>query len=154
MKFRMKLVALAAMLPLMGAEPAGFKYWSAAQMLETERALAPKMSALKVASVSGGNFGNHSALLLHREASGQAELHIHQADLMVIQSGTATLVVGGAIPQSRHTSRDEIRGPSIRGGTEQKISAGDIIHVPANTPHQLLLDPGHQLNYFTLKVNE
>jgi len=152
MRFRLAVLTLA--LPLISAEPAGFKYWSAAQLLDAEKALAPKMTAQKVASERAGTFGNHYALFLHREASGQAELHEHQADLMVIQSGNATIVVGGTIPKSRTTARGEIRGPSIEGGTRQKISAGDIIHVPSKTPHQILLDPGQQLNYFTLKVNE
>lgn len=151
---RFRLAALTLAFPLISAEPAGYKYWSAAQLLDTEKALAPKMSGQKVASERAGSFGNHYALFLHREASGRAELHEHQADLMVIQSGSATLVVGGTIPRSRTTARGEIRGPSIEGGTRQKISAGDIIHVPSKTPHQLLLDPGQQLNYFTLKVNE
>jgi mannose-6-phosphate isomerase-like protein (cupin superfamily) len=152
MKFR--LFGLLLALPLMSAEPAGYKYWNAQRLLDSEKALAPKMSSLKVASERVGTFGNHYALALHREASGQAELHQRQADLMVIQSGTATLVVGGTMVKPHATGAGEIRGPSIEGGTRQKISAGDIIHIPAKTPHQLLLDSGQQLNYFTLKVNE
>lgn len=152
MKLGWAAVALAW--PLICSEPAGYKYWSAAQLLQAERGLVPKMTALKVASERAGSFGNHYALLLHREASGQAELHQHQADLMIVQSGSATLLVGGTILKARTTARGEIRGPSIEGATRQKISAGDIVHVPSKTPHQLLLDPGQQLNYFTLKVNE
>jgi mannose-6-phosphate isomerase-like protein (cupin superfamily) len=152
MKFR--LAAFVLVLPLTCAEPAGYKYWSAEQLLNAEKALAPKMNGQKIASERAGSFGNHYALLLHREASGQAELHEHQADLMLIQSGTATLVVGGTMPRSRSTARGEIRASSIEGGTRQKISAGDVIHIPSKTPHQILLDPGQQLNYFTLKVNE
>ena len=152
MKFR--VLALALAWPLISAGPSGYKYWSAAELLNSEKALAPKMTAQKVASERAGTFGNHHALLLHRESSGQAELHEHQADLMIIQSGNAAVVVGGTIPKSRATARGEIRGPSIDGGTRQKISAGDIIHVPSKTPHQILLEPGQQLNYFTLKVNE
>ena len=149
-----RLIALGLALPLIGAEPAGYQYWSAAQLLGAERALAPKMTAQKVASERAGTFGNHYALLLHREGSGQAELHEHQADVMMIQSGSATLVIGGTIAKSRATGRGELRGPSIDGGTKQKIAAGDIIHVPSKTAHQILLDQGQQLNYFTLKVNE
>ncbi len=152
MKFR--LLALGLALPLMCAEPAGYKYWSGAQLLDAEKALAPKMSARKVASERVGSFGNHYALALHREASGEAELHQHQADIMVIQSGSATLVVGGTIPKARTSAPGEIRGASVDGGKRQKISAGDILHVPSKTPHQILLEPGQQLNYFTLKVNE
>ena len=152
MQLRVLLLALA--LPLIAAEPAGYRYWSATQLLQTEKALAPKMTAHKVASERVATWGNHYALLLHREASGEAELHEHQADLIVVQSGTATLVVGGTMPKSRTTTRGEIRGAAIEGGEQQKISAGDIVHVPSKTPHQILLDPGQQLNYFTLKVNE
>lgn len=160
MKFRLLALVLVLVLalPLMwaetSAEPAGYKYWSAEQLLNSEKALAPRMNGQKVASERVGSFGNHYALLLHREASGQAEVHEHQADVMLIQSGTATLVVGGRMPRSRITARGEIRAPSIEGGRRQKISAGDIIHIPSKTPHQILLDPGQQLNYFTLKVNE
>jgi len=149
-----KWIVLWLTLPLIAVEPAGYKYWNAAELLAKEKALAPKMNAQKVASERIGSFGNHSALALHREASGQAELHQHQADLLVIQSGTASLIVGGTIPNARTTAPGEIRGPSIAGGSKQKIAAGDIIHIPSKTPHQIILDPGQQLNYFTLKVNE
>lgn len=145
---------LVLVLPLVAAEPSGYKYWSAARLLDAEKALAPKMTGQKVASERAGTFSNHYALILHREASGQAESHLHQADLMVIQSGTATLVVGGTIARPHPTTRGEVRGASIEGGTQQPIAAGDVIHIPSKTPHQLLLNPGQQLNYFTLKVNE
>jgi len=151
---RNRLLLLGLALPLIGSEPSGYKHWSGAQLLENEKSLAPKMNARKVASERVATWGNHYALLLHREASGEAELHEHQADLIIVQSGTASLVVGGTIPKSRTTTRGEIRGAAIEGGAQQKISAGDIIHVPSKTPHQILLDPGQQLNYFTLKVNE
>jgi hypothetical protein len=151
---KIRLWALGLTLPLLCAEPAGYKYWSASQLLEAEKALAPKMSGRKVASERVGSFGNHYALILHREASGEAELHQHQADVMVIQSGNATLIVGGTIPKARTTTPGEIRGPSIDGGKRQKISAGDILHVASKTAHQILIEPGQQLNYFTLKVNE
>lgn len=149
-----RLLALIFVLPLMADLPSGYKYWNSSRLLDAEKALAPKMNGQKVASERAGTFSNHYALILHREASGQAELHEHQADLMVIQSGAATLVIGGTILRSHATTRGEIRGPSIEGGKRQQIAPGDIIHIPSKTPHQILLDPGQQLNYFTLKVNE
>ena len=149
-----RLLIPVLLLPVFAAEPVGYKYWNAAGLLQAEKALAPKMTGQKVASERVGTFSNHYALILRRESSGQAELHEHQADIMVIQSGTATLVVGGTISRSHPTTRGELRGSSIEGGTRQPIGPGDILHIPSKTPHQLLLDPGQQLNYFTLKVNE
>jgi mannose-6-phosphate isomerase-like protein (cupin superfamily) len=141
-------------LPLMAAEPAGYKYWSASQLLEREKGLASKMSAQKVGNERIADFGNHYALAIHREGSGQAELHQNEADIIVIQSGSATLVVGGSIPDAKPTTIGEIRGASVVGGTKQKLAPGDVVHVASKTPHQILLDPGQQLNYLTIKVKE
>jgi quercetin dioxygenase-like cupin family protein len=32
------------------------------------------------------------------------------------------------------------------------LSTGDIVHIPAGTPHQLLLDKGKPFTYFVVKV--
>jgi mannose-6-phosphate isomerase-like protein (cupin superfamily) len=148
------LIVLFVALPLGSAELAAYRHWSAAELVEKENALAPRMSAQKVASQRIGDFGNHYALILHREGSGEAELHEKDADLLVIQSGTATLIVGGTIRNSRTTAPGEVRGASIEGGSQQTISAGDIVDVPSKTPHQIILDKGQKLNYFTLKMRD
>ena len=47
-----------------------------------------------------------------------------------------------------------MRGPSIQGGTEAKLGAGDVLHIPAKVPHQMILAPGAQVTYFVTKVVE
>jgi quercetin dioxygenase-like cupin family protein len=42
----------------------------------------------------------------------------------------------------------------VEGGEKQKMGPGDILHIPPKTPHQMLLEPGTQITYFTLKVKE
>jgi mannose-6-phosphate isomerase-like protein (cupin superfamily) len=148
------LIVLIIAAALGGAEPAAYRHWSAAELVEKEDGLAPKMNAQKVASQRIGDFGNHYALVLHREGSGEAEFHQQDADLLVIQSGTGTLIVGGTIRNSHATTPGEVRGASIDGGGRQAISAGDIVHVPSKTPHQIVLDKGQQLNYFTMKIKD
>jgi mannose-6-phosphate isomerase-like protein (cupin superfamily) len=147
-------IGLLLVLPLIGAEPAGYKYWSAADLRAQGKALAFKMNALKVATDRGPEFGNHYAMLAHREGSGEAEYHESEADLFVVQTGMATLVVGGKLANGKTTAPGEIRGPSIDGGAKQRISAGDIVHIPSKTPHQVLLDAGKEFNYFVLKIKE
>ena len=49
-------------------------------------------------------------------------------------------------------SPHEKRNGSIQGGFRQKLSAGDIVHIPARVPHQLLLDGSHEFTYFVIKV--
>src|ERR1035438_8835723 len=41
------------------------------------------------------DFGDHLLEISHREVSGKVELHKIKADVIVIQTGTATLVTGG-----------------------------------------------------------
>ena len=48
----------------------------------------------------------------------------------------------------------EIKGKSIAGGVKQVLNAGDVIHIPAGTPHQLLLDQGKDFSAFVVKIHE
>ena len=144
------------LIPLMmavAAGPAGFDHWTAEQFATPEQALHKGMKN-GLASETLGNWGNHLLLKTRREASsGQAELHEKQADLIVVQSGHATIVIGGRILNGKSTAPHEIRGTSIEGGEKQVLKAGDVLHVPAKTPHQMLLEPGQTLDYIVLKVD-
>ena len=135
------------------AAPAGYDHWTAEQLKTREEALHKTMKN-GLASETLGHWGNHLLLKTRREASsGQAELHERQADLIVVQSGQATIIIGGKIVNGKSTAVNEIRGTSIEGGTRQALKAGDIVHVPSKTPHQVLLDPGQTLDYVVLKVD-
>jgi mannose-6-phosphate isomerase-like protein (cupin superfamily) len=72
---------------------------------------------------------------------------------MIVQSGEATLVVGNDVVDAKNTSPTEVRGTSIRNGIERKVSAGDVINMPAGLPHQFLLEPGKQITYIDVVVN-
>jgi mannose-6-phosphate isomerase-like protein (cupin superfamily) len=148
-----KLIGLLLVLPLVGAEPAGYKYWSAAELKSLAKPLSNKTDT-KTSSNNLGNFGVDHALMIHREGSGVAELHETEADVIVVVSGAATLIIGGTMPGSKRTAPHEVRAPSIDGGAKQKIAPGDILHIPPKTPHQVMLEPGTQIAYFTLKVKE
>jgi len=91
--------------------------------------------------------------VIHREVSGEAELHETQADLFVVQTGDATIIVGGTVVDPKTTAPHEVRGPSIKDGERKHLGPGDIMHIAPNTPHQLLLDKGKQFTYAIVKVN-
>jgi uncharacterized protein YjlB len=134
--------------------PDGFLYWSGATMAPMVQTLSTKSAsdAHHSATQRLGDFTNEYFLLAHREADGQAEWHETEVDVIVVRSGSATLIVGGAIPNAETTAPHEKRGTSIQGGVRQKLSAGDIVRIPARTAHQLLLDSGHEFTYFVVKV--
>ena len=80
-------------------------------------------------------------------------MHETQSDVIVVENGEATLVVGGTIVNPRTTAPHEVRGPSIKGGEKVALAAGDMVHIPINTPHQMLLENGKQITYFVVKID-
>ena len=98
------------------------------------------------------DFGDHLLEISHREADGKAELHKVKADVMVIQSGKATLVTGGEVIDPKDTGPNEIQGSGIKGGVKHEVGPGDIIEIPPGVPHQFFLAPGAQITYLVVKV--
>ncbi len=145
--------------PLMVAAPEetapdGFLHWTSASLAPMTQALAGKAASDPHHSATQrlGDFTNEYFLLAHREADGQAEWHETEVDVFLVQSGSATLIVGGTMPNAETTAPHEKRGASIQGGVRQKLSAGDIVRIPARTAHQILLDGGGEFTYFVVKV--
>jgi mannose-6-phosphate isomerase-like protein (cupin superfamily) len=135
-------------------DPAGFHVWKAPDIEAHGKALAPKMDEYKAASETVATEGNRTFIVAHREGVGQAEWHEKQADVMMIESGTVTLVYGGTVVGGKTTAPGEIRGTSIQGGNEVVLGPGDTLHIPAKVPHQMKVPAGKKLTYFTVKVNE
>jgi len=150
--FAIAILTAAAALPA-GSDPAGFELWKSGDLQAFAQKLSPKMNAQKVATQPLGSYGNHNFLMAHREGSGQAELHETQADVMVVESGEATLVVGGTVVDPKTTAPHEIRGPSIKGGEKKSLAAGDVVHIPVKVPHQMLVESGKQITYFVVKID-
>ncbi len=134
--------------------PKGFAHWTGAELQAFQQKLGPKMSAQKIATQGLGGYGNHSLLVAHREGDGEAELHETQNDVMVVESGEATLIVGGTVVNPRTTAAHEVRGPSIRGGERVALAAGDVVHIPVKVAHQMLVRNGAQITYFVVKIDQ
>jgi uncharacterized protein GlcG (DUF336 family)/mannose-6-phosphate isomerase-like protein (cupin superfamily) len=97
---------------------------------------------------SGRNFMVHTS---HRTAAGQAEIHVRDTDIIYVLDGSATFVTGGTAVDAKVTGPDEERGARIDGGTTYQLAKGDVITVPAGTPHWFK-DVSGNLNYYTVKV--
>jgi len=149
--FVIAIILAGAALP--ASLPEGVGHWTGAELRGFERKLAPKINAQKIATQALAGYGNHSFLIAHREGNGEAELHETQNDVMVVESGEGTLAVGGTIVDASSTAPHEIRGKSIRGGERIPLAAGDVVHVPVKTPHQMLVANGKQITYFVVKID-
>ena len=138
---------------VMAAEPAGYVRWPGADLKALSKKLGPKMNAQKLATQQLAKFGNHSLMAVHREADGEAEVHETQVDIFIVQGGEAGLVIGGQVAGGKTTAPGEIRGPSIKGGQNTRLGPGDVVHIPAKTAHQVLVEPGKQFTYLIVKVD-
>ena len=147
-------VAVGLAFAAQGGGTSGVHVWKAADITAKGKALAQKLDAQKVASEVIATEGNRRFMVAHREGPGLAEWHEKEADVMYISAGAVTMIYGGTIVDEKTTAAGEKRGPSIKGGTEAKLGPGDVLHIPAKVPHQMILAPGTQVTYFVTKVVE
>ena len=142
-----------------GPKPRGPKnpvdHWSQPVLLE-RAAVLRKMAKHGDGSASETlkEYPQHFAMLFFRSRSGEVEVHERFADLFVVLAGAATLVTGGTVAGARIVAPGETRGVSIEGGTPQKLRPGDVAHVPAGTPHQMILKGDETITSLVMKVQE
>jgi len=123
--------------------------------------VASQMTTLVQAAMASGSSGatlgdykSHAIKLSVRTASGGAEVHAHYDDIFFVTLGKATLVTGGTVIDPKTSSDGETKGRGIRNGRSQTIAKGDVVHISAGTPHQLILLPGSVYGAIVIKVRE
>ena len=128
--------------------------YSQNDLLAMGKKLAQKTDASGLGAQLLKRYTTDFSQLTFRNQSGKAELHEKFADFYVVIDGNATLISGGHMVNGATSAPGEVRGDSIQDGQEVKLKKGDIVHIPANTPHQLLLSKGDTFQYFVIKVQE
>ena len=148
MKYLLVLVVLS---PLYAADPTGLVIWKSADLAGVEKTLAPKLDERKSATQELMRAGDGRLLVIHREADGEAEMDEANSRLFVMESGEATLVAGGQMVKPKSGGPSAIRAESIDGGTRVQLAAGDVVLVPVNLPHQVLISPGKRATYLVIE---
>jgi len=142
-------VVAAILVPLRAADPAQPLFWSASQLKDADKSALSKLNPER-------HLGTErlldSAFVAFRNGSGEAELHQKLADLLLIRSGSGTVLVGGKMVDGKPSAPDEMRGKSIEGGTRYPIAAGDVLYIPANVVHQFVIDPGQSFTAMVVKI--
>jgi|SRR5271157_4120157 len=149
MKFVMTALLLAGF--ARSADGPSFALWKAADLKGMAKELAPKVKN-GIFNEPLANMGNYTFARIMRTADGTAEVHETMADIVVVESGEATLVAGGTVVDGKETQPHEIRGSGITGGKENKIGPGDVFTIPAKMPHQMKVAAGKQVTYVAIKV--
>ena len=154
----MKLIAIAAALVL--ALPAIAQTDKKAEVFTSHDihaeldTLGAKAQTSGSGGVTLGDYTSHKLMLSVRTTSGGAEIHAHFDDVMIVTQGTATLITGGTVVDAQTGPDGETKGKSISGGNTQTITVGDVVHVPAGVPHQLLVPAGTTYSSIVIKVKE
>jgi mannose-6-phosphate isomerase-like protein (cupin superfamily) len=116
------------------------------------RAIGDSLSPAASRTAQLGKGSGYTYAVTHRDSSGGIERHRDWTDVFVVEAGSATMFTGGVNDDASETSPGEYRGGSIRGGTRAAIKAGDLVVVPAGTPHQMLLSPTERISYLAFKI--
>src|SRR5262249_45635386 len=104
----------------------------------------------------GGSILNDHGLILlaQRRGMGEVELHEKTNHVFIIVEGEATFVVGGTMVNPRVTAPDQKRAPSAEGGQTYHLTKGDVITIPAKTPHWFKDVSTQTIAYYAVNIEQ
>jgi mannose-6-phosphate isomerase-like protein (cupin superfamily) len=87
--------------------------------------------------VKGGQIISDNGLIVlaNRAVARGAEMHDKTNHVFIIVDGEGTFVTGGTLTNPKQISAGQTRADGIVGGETHRLKKGDVITVPANTPH-------------------
>lgn len=147
-------IVLGAMIAGASAGAAPADHYNVGDLVKAMEGLKAKAAATGSASDTLATYNNHHTMLAYRTKDGPAEVHAKYADMFYIVRGKATLLTEGVLEGSHEESPGELRGAAVSGGKRTTLAEGDVVHIPAGTPHQLLVAKGDEFLYFVIKVKE
>jgi len=112
-------------------------------------------SQIAAAFAKGGTLfvaSEYQVIAARREDPGKAESHAADTDIFFVVEGSATFVTGGALVESHEIAPGEARAAGgIAGGETWRLTRGEVMVVPAGTPHWLK-EVSNPFLYFVVKV--
>ena len=131
--------------------PPGFVMWDTSELQERNAALGtrigPDDSARETLADYGNPSGAHRFRFIRRDGDGRPEQHDEIDDVVYIQSGEGTVLVGGEMLGRRGDV-----GTAITGGSRYPVAAGDVLRIPAGTPHAYLVQDGGHITYVLVRT--
>ena len=102
----------------------------------------------------GGSILNDHGLILlaQRRGAGEVEVHEKTNHVFIIVEGEATFVTGGTLVNPRETAPGQQRAPDVQGGQTFHLTKGDVITIPARTPHWFKEVPTQTIAYYAVNL--
>ena len=125
----MKLLALILTLsPLFADDPLGFVVWKSADLKQHET----------TQELHGAV--DYQAVVVHQTGNGGGDASDLTAELLVIESGAATLMTGG-----------KIQNGVLTGGATTELLPGDVVHIPARLARQVFVARDKEVTYLVIR---
>jgi mannose-6-phosphate isomerase-like protein (cupin superfamily) len=120
-------------------------------------------TSIRVVDTGGHNVGIGAVYRLAPATKGFSALHDKVTEVYYMLEGAGTLVTGGTLvdPQRRQSANEivaQVNGPGvsgtkIQGGVSRRIKAGDMVIIPAGTPHWWSEIEGSSMKYLVVRVD-
>src|SRR6186997_3717718 len=101
----------------------------------------------------GQIIGDHGLIVLaQRRGAGEVEVHENTNHVFIIVEGEATFVTGGTMVEPKNTAPGQTRAKSVNGGQTYHLTKGDVITIPAKTPHWFKEVPTQTIAYYAVNL--
>jgi len=102
----------------------------------------------------GGPIINDHGLIViaQRRGAGEVEVHEKTNHVFIIVEGEATFVTGGTLVGAKDTAPGQKRAPNVQGGEVHHLTKGDVITIPAKTPHWFKDVPSKTIAYYAINT--
>ena len=102
----------------------------------------------------GGQIINDHGLIVlaQRRGAGEVEVHEKTNHVFIIVEGEATFVTGGTLVGAKDTAPGQKRAPNVQGGEVHHLTKGDVITIPAKTPHWFKEVPSKSIAYYAINT--
>src|SRR5258705_2445659 len=95
---------------------------------------------------------NGFIVLAQRPGAGEVEVHQNTNHVFIIVESDATFVTGGTMVSPKNTPPGQTRAASVNGGQTYHLTKGDVITIPAKTPHWFKEVPKQTIAYYAVNL--
>ena len=102
----------------------------------------------------GGQITGENGLIVlaQRRGAGEVEVYENTNHVFIIVEGEATFVTGGTLVGAKNTAPGQVRAASVQGGQSYHLTKGDVITIPAKTPHWFKDVPTQTVAYYAVNL--